>query len=734
MTNRDGGLLNALSRPTLGQAFFAAIVAVAVVVAVAFAVFLSSSRASILDTSERQRRAEAHRIEARVAASLGRAESVLNEVERAIHTRATEPDDRKRLEALLFTELVGSPELEEVTFTRARLLPETDPNAPVGFEPEGRWQLSAHRTPDGRVFTRDVHAEGSSFAVRERDHGNGASFDTAAMPAPMKGADPTLHPTFSVLAGRAQRGRAIWSDLHYSELDVGDGERRVVLSVQRSVDDADGHFAGVARVGLLTTDLDGIVKASTSTEPDDPHRVALLAVSSRDRTARLVARVAPDDRVEEMGDELRIRSLEPPKELAALLASPLVHDLDPAHPSRGGELDVDGERYLATLEPLSTANGGTEGWLAAVVVPERHYTKDLVRLEHVLLLLAGGTLVLVLTIGAITLGVVRRGLREVTQTTAMMRAFDFTPRIGGSRIREIDDVASGLERAKTVSRAMGKYVPLDLVKRLYESNAEPALGGELSRLSMMFSDIEGFTSLSEKLTPDALAAHLGFYLEAMTTAIEATGGTIDKYIGDAVMAFWNAPQPTPEHPKRACEAVLACKESLARLYASPAWKGLPSLVTRFGVHEAEVMVGHFGAPTRLSYTALGDGVNLAARLEPLCKQYGVTVLVSETIAKDAGTDFAFRRIDRVAVKGKARGIDVYELLGKAGEAVAGLAEARRYEEAFDAYLLRDFVRAMDLLDEQPDDQPSQVLRARCKLLKVAPPPSGWDGTHIASAK
>ncbi len=153
------------------------------------------------------------------------------------------------------------------------------------------------------------------------------------------------------------------------------------------------------------------------------------------------------------------------------------------------------------------------------------------------------------------------------------------------------------------------------------------------------------------------------------------------------MAFWNAPQPTPEHPKRACKAVLACKESLARLYASPAWKGLPSLVTRFGVHEAEVMVGHFGAPTRLSYTALGDGVNLAARLEPLCKQYGVTVLVSETIAKGAGTDFAFRRIDRVAVKGKARGIDVYELLGKAGEAVTGLAEARRYEEAFDAYLL-----------------------------------------------
>ncbi len=375
MTNRDGGLLNALSRPTLGQAFFAAIVAVAVVVAAAFAVFLSSSRASISIRRSGSARAEAHRIEAR-GRRVARPRRVGAERGRA---RRSHPRHRtrrpKRLEALLFTELVGSPDLEEVTFTRARLTPETD------SERAGR--LRARRTlaalrppyPRRRVFTRDVHAEGSSFAVRERDHGTGASFDTAAMPAPMNGVDPTLHPTFSVLAGRAQRGRAIWSDLHYSELDVGDGERRVVLSVQRSVDDADGHFAGVARVGLLTTDLDGIVKASTSIEPDDPHRVALLAVSSRDRTARLVARVAPDDRVEEMGDELRIRSLEPPKELAALLSSPLVHDLDPAHPSRAASSTWTASAISRRSRPLSTANGGTEGWLAAVVVPERHYTR-----------------------------------------------------------------------------------------------------------------------------------------------------------------------------------------------------------------------------------------------------------------------------------------------------------------------------------------------------------------------
>ncbi|HEX3594215.1 MAG TPA: adenylate/guanylate cyclase domain-containing protein [Polyangiaceae bacterium] len=734
MTNPEGGLRNAFTRPTLGQVFLAALVASAVVVSVAASAVVSGSRASILDASDRQRRAEAHRIEARVAASLGRAERVLGKVERAVRTQAVDPADRGRVEGLLFTELIDEPALEEVTFTHARLSREGDSGSPVSFEAGERWQLSLHRTPDGRILTHDVRMDGKVFTASERDHGPGPSLEGARLVSAGPGVDPTLHPTFSVIAGRAQRGRAIWSDLHYSELDQRASERRVVLSVQRSIDDPAGHFVGVARVALLTSDLDAIVKASTSTEPDDPHRVALLAVSAADRTARLVARVGPDDRIEEVGDDLRIASSRPPNEIAALLESPLVHGLDTERPSGGGVLDVNGEKYLVTLEPLSVANGGTEGWLAAVIVPEAHYTKDLVRLEHLLLLLAGGTLALVIAIGTVTLGVVRRGLREVTRTTASMRVFDFTPRHAAGKIREIDDVARGLERAKTVARAMGKYVPLDLVRRLYESNEEPALGGELSELSLLFSDIEGFTSLSEKLTPDALAAKLGLYLEAMTTAIEATGGTIDKYIGDAVMAFWNAPQPTPAHAKRACEAVVSCKAALARLYASAEWSGLPSLVTRFGLHEAEVMVGHFGAPTRLSYTALGDGVNLAARLEPLCKQYGVTALVSHTIAEDAAPEFAFRRIDRVAVKGKARGIDVYELLGKSAEPIPRLTEARRYEQAFAAYLSRDFVRAMDLLDEQPEDHPSQVLRARCKLFKAAPPPLDWDGVHHASSK
>jgi len=450
--------------------------------------------------------------------------------------------------------------------------------------------------------------------------------------------------------------------------------------------------------------------------------------------ARLVARIGPSDRIEAVGDDLRIAPDHPPAEIAALLRSPLVHGLDPDHPNRGGALWVNGERYLATLRELSVAEGGTVGWLVAVLVPEAHYTAELRRFERLFALVLGGTLAAVVLIGVLTLRVVQKGLNQAVKTTQRMRRFDFEPEATRSRVRDIDDVMLGLERAKTVVRAMGKYLPLDVVRQLYERNEEPQLGGELRTVSLMFTDIEGFTTLAEHLPPDELARRLGDYLEAMTSSVVAAEGTIDKYIGDAVMAFWNAPVALDHHAERACEAVLACKAATAALYASQAWSGLPALVTRFGLHSAEVMIGHFGARSRFNYTALGDGVNLAARLEPLCKQYGVTVLVSQAIAEAAREKFVFRRVDRVAVKGKAQAIDVHELLGRRGEPIANLPQAARYETAFEAYLARDFAAAAEILADAEDDPPSAVLHERCQALHGAPPPDDWGGVHVARTK
>jgi adenylate cyclase len=231
----------------------------------------------------------------------------------------------------------------------------------------------------------------------------------------------------------------------------------------------------------------------------------------------------------------------------------------------------------------------------------------------------------VLGTGMVVSGAVRRGLRHVDDATARMRAFDFDRGPTQAPFRDIEVVLDSLERAKTAMRALGKYAPLDLVKELAQSNVEPCLGGRPADLTVMFSDIRGFTSLAEQMPPDDLAEWLGAYLEAMTDAVRSTGGTIDKFIGDAVMALWNAPGAVVDHPRQACRAVLACKSATRALYASPRWRGRPALVTRFGVHSDRVLVGHFGAPERIWWTPLLPRRGTAYIRPPRSNDSAVTV-------------------------------------------------------------------------------------------------------------
>jgi adenylate cyclase len=250
----------------------------------------------------------------------------------------------------------------------------------------------------------------------------------------------------------------------------------------------------------------------------------------------------------------------------------------------------------------------------------------------------------------------------------------------------------------------------------------------------MFTDVEGFTSLSEKLTPNQLAVALGRYFEAMARAVHANQGVIDKYIGDAVMALWNVPSKLADHPRHACAAALACIKETEKLFASEAWKGLPPLHTRFGLHTAEVMVGHFGAPDRLNYTALGDGVNLASRLEGINKAYGTTLIASQAVYEVAREAFTFRLLDLVAVKGKAQAVRIYELVGEPEEARARGQTVRTYEEAFEKYLARDFQGALDRLVTLKGDPPSATLTERCQAFLKSPPPADWNGVYVAKSK
>jgi adenylate cyclase len=729
-------------RPSLAQLFLGAALASVLLVATGLTLFLGSSRQAALDAAGRSRRAEAERVEARVALALGTAQDALDDVERAIASGAVDSRDARALEALLYTQLLGSRHVAEVSFTRARLLRRAMDPDELELAPHERCQLSVFTTPDGSVATRRTDRAEQGFAVeqwvRETES---RRFDRVGTAQTWAAPDPTLHPTFRVSAAAEPGSGPIWSDLHFSELDAGTPAPRVVLTVQKAVWDGAGTFLGVARVGLLTTDLDAIGELGSAPRRavgsgSPAPRVVLLAMSADENApARLVARVNPEDSVVAIAGELRIAPAHAPPEVAALLDSELVRGLDPERPSREGRLRIGGEDWLATLSALSIAGGGTAGWLVAVLVPESHYTRDLVELGRMLAVVFGVTLLLVLGIAGAVFLAVRRGLLRVGETAARMRQFDFRGSPAEGALQDVVELLESLELAKTVTRAMCKYIPVPLVRRLYERHRDPELGGELCEVSLLFTDIQGFTALAERLTPDQLAGYLGRYFEVMTGALEASGATIDKYIGDAVMAFWNAPAPVLEHPLAACRGVLAAQAALAELYDSPEWQGLPPLVTRFGLHRARVMVGHFGAPSRLSYTALGDGVNLTSRLEGLCKHYGVTTLVSGSIAETVRGRIGLRHIDRVVVQGKREAVDVHELLGSEPLADERLALVENYEAAWQAYLHREFGRAQALLAPLTHrDSPSRVLWQRCQSFLLAPPPVDWGGVHVAPSK
>jgi adenylate cyclase len=433
------------------------------------------------------------------------------------------------------------------------------------------------------------------------------------------------------------------------------------------------------------------------------------------------------------GEDLRVATPHLDPLIAAALASPRLGAVKDDQPT-ADTLEVQGERWLITYRMLS----GKREWVIGIAIPEEVYTHNLSSLRDRFFTIFGITSVLAFLAGIFVLRQLRRGLGTIVAQTARMRAFDFESTALTHSFADICEVHHELERAKTSMRSLCKYVPLILVRDLYLANREPGLGGELRELSILFCDIQGFTSLAEKLSPDLLATALGHYLKEMTEALQSHGGTVDKFIGDAVMAFWNAPHKTNQHTLQACRAIQECKQRLKQLYASSAWDDLAPLVTRFGLHVGTVMVGHFGAPDRFSYTALGDGVNLASRLEELCKQYGIETLVSEDVVKAAGHEFMFRLIDKVIVKGRNSGVKVYQLLGTAQDVSESSQSFRQavaaYEEALDAYFHRKFARALEILTPYQYDAPSATLTRRCRGFIIDPPPENWDGVYVAPSK
>jgi len=302
---------------------------------------------------------------------------------------------------------------------------------------------------------------------------------------------------------------------------------------------------------------------------------------------------------------------------------------------------------------------------------------------------------------------------------------------------------------RKVRGAFQQYLSAEVIRRLLE-NPE-MLDPRRTEITVMFSDVRGFTTISEKLDAQELAALLNEYLTEMTRIVFDRGGTLDKYIGDAVMAFWGAPIEESNHAVRACRAAVEMMQRLAPLQRRWHAEGKPPVDIGIGLNTGVASVGNMGSSLRYGYTALGDTVNLASRLEGLNKDYGTHILVSQSTFEQASTaqaseqnhggEFVFRELDLIRVKGKIQPVGLYELLGTRG-ALGDSAELNEHLAQFARgralYRDRRWTDAQrifgNLLERWPDDGPARVFRERCQSYLINEPEAAWDGVFTMTHK
>lgn len=397
-----------------------------------------------------------------------------------------------------------------------------------------------------------------------------------------------------------------------------------------------------------------------------------------------------------------------------------------------------GRRYIGGYRRLKVSGGPT--WFLGAYAPESDFLGALGRSERE----AAAIAIAALCIGLlVTMILARRISVPLTRLASEMEE------VGEFRLnlrppmrtifKEVASMDESLLSMKGSLRSFSYYVPRDLVRAMLESGQEATLQGQTRELTVYFSDIAGMTSMAETMAPDELVQLLSRYFDAMTQVITAQSGTVDKFIGDAIMAFWGAPAPMADHAARACETALRSQRKLSELRSAANGSAIAGIRARIGIATGEVLVGNVGSHERFNYTVMGDTVNLASRLEGLNKLYGTEILISDSAYQAAREHIVARPVGVVRVKGKSQCVEVWEPLSLTSEGDAASRElARLFGEGLEAYLARDFRCAAEqyqaALRIKPGDRPSAVLLEQCRELLAAPPPADWSGVYVATAK
>ncbi len=573
---------------------------------------------------------------------------------------------------------------------------------------------------------------GTSFSLRRISHAGGARtedwrhLDMAGRTLGTNRGqtadyDPRTRPWYKAALGR---DGPVMTDLYLfsSPRDVG-------VTVAHRVP---GHVPGVFGADMTLDSLSRFLRAEKIGESglafmfDDGGR--LLAYPDPARVAKVEA--GPD------GTESLTRAT------AAELGDPVAAAVYRAFVENGRaplsqrRLDVDGVPYLVQVRAQSEL--GTGWTYLALAAPARDFTGPMARTRNQSLLFAAGLLALGIPLMVLAVGQVSASLRRLTAEADRIRNLELdSTDLVHSRIAEVARLGDAVASMRAALNSFSRYLPRSLVKQFVASGKDPELGGERRELTLLFTDVENFTPISENLAPEDLMACMTDYFQAVGAAILDTGGTIDKFIGDAVMAFWNAPVPSEDHVERACVAALRLSRASETLCSCALDAGKPVLHTRVGLHVGQAVVGNVGASDRMNYTALGSSVNLASRLEGMNKFYATRILASREVRERARKNFLFRSVDVVVPKGASEPLAVYELVGAMPQSpypdVAAprpmLGFCSRWERAITLYRTVQWEKALAeftaMREAAPDDALASMYCSRTRRLLENKPGKDW---------
>ena len=390
-----------------------------------------------------------------------------------------------------------------------------------------------------------------------------------------------------------------------------------------------------------------------------------------------------------------------------------------------------GDIYLASFSQVPEETGWN--WAIGILVPQEVFLDRIINNVLVTLAISGGVVLVGIGMSIVLARGVSRPLRRLSQDMQRIKEFELDESGDvASRLREVVDMSGSLEGMKAGLRSFRKYIPATLVRQLIHLGKEAELGGEQKRLAVFFSDIAGFTEVSERLEPGELVARLAEYLGALSDVIQRYQGTVDKYIGDAIMAFWGAPTELENPDLRAVEAALACQAEARRINEKWIAEGLDvEFHIRIGINTGDLIVGNMGSESRLNYTVIGDAVNLASRLEGANKPYGTRIMISESTYHAVSDSIACAIIDKVRVKGRTEPIMVYEPIGHRSELDEKSVEMLDlHNEAWNLYAESRFrdaaLRFRSIYLKDKSNRLAALYFQRCAAHIKSPPGPGWD--------